>query len=288
MLRPVGRQAALVRHQQVGDGAPARRQAAPAAVAARLAQGGERRRREVARVDRDRVLAGPRAGDQHRRALERGGLVVEDRLGEIGRLLLVGGLLEATRRDEQGARGVHVGVAGRLRVRDLAVLPEERQQPVGAADVVLGPVPDRVEALLVADGDGDQHPVGLALADGVAALVGSHHAAVVVDVGVEEALRDGLGAAVGDRLRVLGRGVVPAAATTTAADGDDDERQRTEHQRQDQEAAQTATSASSADSESGTLGLASAGQQPVMRIETWTAAKQTLLSVAASCSRTRP
>ena len=251
----------------------------------RVAERGERRGREVARVERDRVLAGPRSGDQDRRALERGGLVVQDRLAEVERLLLVGGLLEAARGHQQGARGVHVGVGGRLRVRHLAVLPEEREQPVGAPDVVLGPAPDRVEALLVADRDGDQHPVGLPLADRVAALVEPLHAAVVGDVLVEEPLRGGIGLA-GLCRRALDASS-DGAARPAAADGQvrGTPRQREREQCDEQlthRAAQAATSASSADSESGTRGFASAGQQPVIRIDTWTAAKQTLLSVAAS------
>ena len=58
-LRPVRRQACGARHQEVGDRARGGRQAAPAAVARRVAERREGGGREVARVQRDRVLARP-------------------------------------------------------------------------------------------------------------------------------------------------------------------------------------------------------------------------------------
>ena len=96
--------------------------------------------------------------------------------------------MEAARGDEQGPRGVEVGVGGGLLV---ARAPGE--QPVAALEVGARPAPDAVEARAVADRGGQQHPVRLPLADRVAALVAAHDAAVGVDVAREEALRGGAG-----------------------------------------------------------------------------------------------
>ena len=176
---------------------------------------------------------------------------------QLQRLLAQVGALEPARRHEQGARRVHVGVGRRLGVRDLAVPPQEREQPVGAPDVVLGPAPDRVEAVLVADGGRDQHAVRLALADRVAALVDALDAAVLGHVGVEEGRWRRRRPCRRLRTTTCSRSSRSRIGIAAAAADREIERRRPQRQRQQQDgqlthrAAQAATSASSGAPESG-------------------------------------
>ena len=116
----------------------------PSGVAGRLPERRERGGREVAGVDDDSVVAAP-TGRRPAAACPRRFVVSAVRIASPSceRLVTQLGAVEAARRREQRARRVHVGVGRRLGVHDLAVAPEERDQPVGAAQVLLRPVPDR-------------------------------------------------------------------------------------------------------------------------------------------------
>ena len=223
--------------------------------------------------------------------MERGGFAGQDGPSQSQGVRAQRGPVEAAGADQQRARGIQVGVGSRLRVLDAAVLPQERDQPVRAAQVLLRPRPDRVEALRVADRCCQQHAVGLTLADRVSALVEPLDATIGRDVPVQEVPCRGGGG------RGLGRGRAGASgalATSAAADADKQREHphgqrapaadRPVHGRPQAGTSSPRVSAGSTDSASGARGFTSAGQHPVMRMETWTAAKHTLLSVAASGS----
>jgi len=95
--------------------------------------------------------------------------------------------------DQQRAGGVEVGVAGGLGVGDPPRGPARGQKAVGALEVPLRPAPDPLEQALVAKRGADQHPLRLAGADRVAALIQAHDPPVARDVAGEEAGGRGAG-----------------------------------------------------------------------------------------------
>ena len=186
--------------------------------------------------------------------------MLADGAAEGAAVLGVARLAEALGGEHQRPRGVEVRVRRRLAVGHAAVLPVPGEQAVGPAQVIARPGPHAIEALLVALGDGEQHRVGLALADRVAALVVAHDPAVVRHVAVEEA----------------------APLLLLAARG--------EGEREEQQGDQQPHAGAGADLGRGPASGSRrrAGETPASSTTMCNAAKATLLSVAGSRSRSRP
>ena len=198
-------------------------------------------RAEVAGVDRSRRGGRPGSRRQHapgavdgsaggredrvrrqQRGTHRNGFSGEHRRRQLpacGRELGVGEPLPG---EDQCTGGVDVGVARTVGVHDRPIGPPPGQEPVRALQVLAGPRPHDVEPLPVAERDRDEHPVRLAFADGVTAFVATDHAAIPVDVTLEE----GLPGSRGRGHRVVARGDIARVIARAAGDQNADQRDR--------------------------------------------------------------
>ena len=182
------------------------------------------------------------------------------------------GVAEAVAGEGQGRRRQQVGVSGRFVVDDAAVRPTPRQQAIVALQVLVGPRPQMPQALLVAEGDGQQHAVCLALADRVAALVGAGDPPTRLEVAIEELVRRDQ--CLCPRVDRSGLGTRPTSgAPSNAARAPDSPADRSRRRFVGVRPLVVATAAR--------LG-ATAAATPWPRIATWRAANATLFSVAAS------